>query len=286
MGAARGPVPEGAPDVRGAPGASGAPGSASPEPLLVACALGIERLALRGAAQRAGAAVTLLRTGMGPQAAGAAVAAALRGEPVPGRTAVVATGFCAGLVPGMHPGDLVVADATRAAPDTSGASNGPDSSGGSTACTGTAALAAALEGLGTVHTGLLAGSGHVVRGAAREELRAATGAVAVDMESAATLAAASAVPAGPGGPGRGRPGGPAASRASPASLAPAESVAPVAPAPAGARPLAAVRVVVDAPGHELVRIGTLRGGISAFRVLHGVLPAFLEWHRSLLLPWR
>ncbi|MGW7516571.1 phosphorylase family protein [Streptomyces sp. NPDC054796] len=291
MGAARGPVPEGAPDVRGAPGASGTPGAASPDPLLVACALGIERLALRGAAQRAGAAVTLLRTGMGPQAAGAAVAAALRGEPVPGRTAVVATGFCAGLVPGMHPGDLVVADGTLDAPDTS---EGPDSAG-STACTGTAALAAALEGLGAVHTGLLAGSGHVVRGAAREELRAATGAVAVDMESAATLAAASAAsaasavqagPGGPGAPGRGRPGGPAASRASPASSAPAEHIAPVAPAPAGARPLAAVRVVVDAPGHELVRIGTLRGGISAFRVLHGVLPAFLEWHRSLLLPWR
>ena len=48
----------------------------------------------------------------------------------------------------------------------------------------------------------------------------------------------------------------------------------------------AVRVVVDAPEQELVRIGTVRGGISAFRVLRAVLPAFFEWHRSLLLPRR
>ncbi|MGQ4412354.1 1-hydroxy-2-methyl-2-butenyl 4-diphosphate reductase, partial [[Kitasatospora] papulosa] len=89
-------------------------------------------------------------------------------------------------------------------------------------------------------------SGHVVRGAERAGLRAA-GAVAVDMESAATLR--TAVRTGP-------------------------------------RPVAAVRVVVDAPEHELVRIGTVRGGISAFRVLRAVLPAFHEWHRSLLLPRR
>ena len=38
----------------------------------------------------------------------------------------------------------------------------------------------------TVHTGPLTGSDHVVRGHERAELRA-TGAIAVDMESAATL---------------------------------------------------------------------------------------------------
>ncbi|EFG10310.1 Lipoprotein, partial [Streptomyces clavuligerus] len=74
-----------------------------------------------------------------------------------------------------------------------------------------------------------------------------TGALAVDMESAAVLRAALA---------------------------------------AGARPVAAVRVVVDAPGHELIRPGTVRGGVSAFRVLRAVLPAFHEWHRSLPLPRR
>ncbi|MCZ9341098.1 1-hydroxy-2-methyl-2-butenyl 4-diphosphate reductase, partial [Streptomyces sp. TRM76130] len=89
-------------------------------------------------------------------------------------------------------------------------------------------------------------SDHVVRGAERAEL-GATGAIAVDMESAATLLSAVRT---------------------------------------AARPVAAVRVVVDAPEHELVRIGTVRGGISAVRVLRSVLPAFYEWHRSLLLPRR
>jgi nucleoside phosphorylase len=98
----------------------------------------------------------------------------------------------------------------------------------------------------TVHTGPLTGSDHVIRGHERSELLA-TGAIAVDMESAATLLSAVRT---------------------------------------GERPVAAVRVVVDAPEHELVRIGTVRGGISAFRVLRSVLPAFFEWHRSLLLPRR
>ncbi|NLU70658.1 1-hydroxy-2-methyl-2-butenyl 4-diphosphate reductase, partial [Streptomyces sp. HNM0574] len=177
----------------------------------------------------------VLRTGMGPQAARAALAGALREEPGHGATAVLATGFCAGLAPGMHPGDLVVATDTR-------------DGDRRTACTGSEVLAEALAGFGTVHTGTLAGSGHVVRGAERAALRESTGAVAVDMESAATLGAAVAA--------------------------------------AGERPVAAVRVVVDAPGHELIRIGTLRGGISAFIMLRRVMPAFVEWHRSLLLPWR
>ncbi|MFE7122312.1 1-hydroxy-2-methyl-2-butenyl 4-diphosphate reductase, partial [Streptomyces sp. NPDC057654] len=106
-------------------------------------------------------------------------------------------------------------------------------------------LARAVPGR-TIHTGPLVGSDHVVRGAERAALHTA-GAIAVDMESAATLRAATR---------------------------------------AGPRPVAAVRVIVDAPEHELVRIGTLRGGISAFRVLRTVLPAFYEWHRSLLLPRR
>ncbi|MFB7371213.1 1-hydroxy-2-methyl-2-butenyl 4-diphosphate reductase [Streptomyces sp. NPDC056222] len=213
-----------------------APSSATSPPLLIACALGIEQLALRSG-ERGGAPgpFTVVRTGMGPDRARRAVSRALDREPW--RDAVViASGFCAGLAPGMHPGDLIVADETR----------GPD---GTTACTGAdllvKALTRALPGR-AVHTGPLTGSGHVVRGHERAELRA-TGAIAVDMESAATLGTALA---------------------------------------AGPRPVAAVRVVVDAPEHELVRIGTVRGGISAFRVLRAVLPAFFEWHRSLLLPRR
>ncbi|MEV7085061.1 1-hydroxy-2-methyl-2-butenyl 4-diphosphate reductase [Streptomyces sp. NPDC093085] len=213
-------------------GPSLAPGT----PLLIACALGIERLALRGAGRGATAGpVTVLRTGMGPRNAERAVDRAL-GEPRYRDAAVVAAGFCAGLTPGMGPGDLIVADETRDAE-------------GATPCAGTdrlvAALTRALPGR-TVHTGPLTASGHVVRGQERAALRA-TGALAVDMESATTLRRALA---------------------------------------AGPRPVAAVRVVVDAPEHELVRIGTVRGGISAFRVLRAVLPAFHEWHRSVLLPRR
>ncbi|EST35343.1 hypothetical protein [Streptomyces roseochromogenus] len=205
-------------------------------PLLIACALGIEHLALR-TGDRGGAdgPVSFLRTGMGPRAAERSVTRQLSG-PALADAAVLATGFCAGLAPGMHPGDLVVAEETR-------------DPRGTVACVGTELLVKELVRLlpgRTVHTGPLTGSDHVVRGPERSQLLA-TGALAVDMESAATLLAAV----------RG-----------------------------GERPVAAVRVVVDAPEHELVRIGTVRGGISAFRVLRSVLPAFYEWHRSLLLPRR
>jgi nucleoside phosphorylase len=206
-------------------------------PLLIACALGIERFALRTGGDRGGAdgPVTVLRTGMGPGAAERAVTRALAAPALSG-AAVLATGFCAGLAPGMHPGDLVVADETW-------------DPRGITPCVGTdllvKELVRALPGR-TVHLGPLTGSDHIVRGQERSELLA-TGAIAVDMESAATLHSA---------------------------------------VRAGTRPVAAVRVVVDAPEHELVRIGTVRGGISAFRVLRAVLPAFFEWHRSLLLPRR
>ncbi|MFG2292667.1 1-hydroxy-2-methyl-2-butenyl 4-diphosphate reductase [Streptomyces sp. NPDC048603] len=236
-----------------AAGAAAAPDGAAAPPgaLIVACALGIERLAL-GRADRPGAPdpLAVIRTGMGPRAAERAVGAALAAPGMDG-AALVATGFCAGLVPGMHPGDLVVATETR-------------DPRGTVLCDGTALLAETLARLlpgRTVHTGPLTGADHVVRGNERAELRAATGAVAVDMESAATLWAAARLrtPAGEHAAG---------------------------PGPAGRPPVAAVRVIVDAPEHELVRIGTVRGGISAFRVLRAVLPAFFDWHRSLLLPRR
>ncbi|MFD7164454.1 phosphorylase family protein [Streptomyces violascens] len=211
------------------------PQAPQPVPLVIACALTIERFALRGARGGSAGPVTVLRSGMGPRAAERAVVRTLDGDRMRD-AAVIASGFCAGLVPGMHPGDLVVAEETH-------------DPRGTTPCTDievlAKALAEALPGR-TVHTGPLTGSDHVVRGPERADLRA-TGAIAVDMESAATLWSAQQ---------------------------------------AGPRPVAAVRVVVDAPEHELVRIGTVRGGISAFRVLRAVLPAFFEWHRSLLLPRR
>ncbi|MFI6011063.1 1-hydroxy-2-methyl-2-butenyl 4-diphosphate reductase [Streptomyces sp. NPDC051243] len=208
----------------------------APAPLLIACALGIEQLALRtGERGGAGGPVTVLRTGMGPRAAERSVTRMLA-DPALGGAAVLATGFCAGLAPGMHPGDLVVAEETR-------------DPAGTVPCAGTDLLVKELVRTvpgRTVHTGPLTGSDHVIRGQERSDLLS-TGAIAVDMESAATLLSAVRT---------------------------------------GERPVAAVRVVVDAPEHELVRIGTLRGGISAFRVLRSVLPAFYEWHRSLLLPRR
>ncbi|MEV5935990.1 1-hydroxy-2-methyl-2-butenyl 4-diphosphate reductase [Streptomyces sp. NPDC052079] len=208
----------------------------APAPLLIACALGIEQFALRRRERGSpGGPVTVLRTGMGPAAAERSVTRVLAGPALSG-AAVLATGFCAGLAPGMHPGDLVVAEETR-------------DPRGSVPCVGTARLVKELVRIlpgRTVHTGALTGSDHVVRGQERSDLLA-TGAIAADMESAATLLSA---------------------------------------VRAGERPVAAVRVVVDAPEHELVRIGTVRGGISAFRVLRLVLPAFYEWHRSLLLPRR
>lgn len=194
-------------------------------PLLVVCALRIERIALRrGASRNAAGKVTVLRTGMGPTAADRAVREALHKPELHG-SAVLTTGFCAGLAPGMRPGDVVVAE------------DGHESE----------ALAAALKAAGhTVHTGPLAESDHVVRGAERAAL-AATGAIAVDMESAAMRRAALAE---------------------------------------GARHIAAARVVVDTPEYELVRVGTLRTGIIAFRVLKDLVPAFLDWHRTTVLPWR
>lgn len=193
-------------------------------PLLVVCALRIERFALRraSAGKKAAHPVTVLRTGMGPAAAEAAVHTALE-DPALRDAAVLTTGFCAGLAPGMRPGDVVVS------------SDGHESE----------ALAAALKAAGhTVHTGPLAESDHVVRGAERTAL-AATGAIAVDMESAAMRRAAQAQ---------------------------------------GARHIAAARVVVDTPEYELVRVGTLRTGIIAFRVLRDLVPAFLEWHRTTAAP--
>ncbi|MEO3765492.1 1-hydroxy-2-methyl-2-butenyl 4-diphosphate reductase [Streptomyces sp. B8F3] len=216
----------------------------APAPLLVVCALGIERRALasgtgpaEGAAGDAGP-VAVLRTGMGPERAERAVARRLAEEPYHAAP-VIAAGFCAGLLPDMRPGDVVVAGAVRA--DGEGAET--------TGCPDNGPLLDALALLDArVHTGLLLGTDHVVRGAAGRTRLRERGAVAVDMESAATLRTAVAT--------------------------------------SGTRPVAAVRVVVDAPEHELVRFGTLRGGIAAYRVLSSVLPAFFEWHRHVMIPRR
>jgi hypothetical protein len=45
-------------------------------------------------------------------------------------------------------------------------------------------------------------------------------------------------------------------------------------------PVAAVRVVVDTPEHELLRPATLPAGLRAFRTLRATVPALLGWHRA------
>ncbi|GAA1947288.1 1-hydroxy-2-methyl-2-butenyl 4-diphosphate reductase [Kitasatospora viridis] len=60
-----------------------------------------------------------------------------------------------------------------------------------------------------------------------------------------------------------------------------ESAAVLERLPAGL-PVAAVRVVVDTPEHELLRPGTLPGGLRAFRALRALVPALADWHRAVL----
>lgn len=241
-----------------------------PAPLLLVCALGIERRALRGGMRRhprtsatrtvtgpqpgtppgsdpcpAGGATTphtptpvrVLRTGMGPRSASRVVTANLHDDGTP----VLVTGFCAGLTPGTRPGDLVVATrvSTASARDRADA---PADTGLTIPETTTTTLTEALRARGlTVHTGPLTTTDHLVRRRERATLHAA-GAIAADMETAAALHAALS---------------------------------------AGDRPIAAVRVVVDTPEDELLHPRTLRTGLTAFGSLRAAVPAFLHWHTTL-----
>jgi hypothetical protein len=60
-----------------------------------------------------------------------------------------------------------------------------------------------------------------------------------------------------------------------------ETAAALRRVPAGL-PVAAVRVVVDTPDHELLRPGTLVGGARAWRALRRAAPVFAVWHRELV----
>ncbi|MEZ0095654.1 1-hydroxy-2-methyl-2-butenyl 4-diphosphate reductase [Streptacidiphilus sp. EB129] len=151
-------------------------GATAAAPLLLACALGAERFALRAGAGSA----RLVCTGMGKDRARRAVSSALaQGERVPG--ALLFAGFGAAVGPGIRPGDAFVATEVR------------DAESGPAVLPDTAALVAALRGSGlTVHTGPLFTADRVVRGDRRAELHA-EGVLAVDMETSAALRA---LPAG------------------------------------------------------------------------------------------
>ncbi|MFJ1757103.1 1-hydroxy-2-methyl-2-butenyl 4-diphosphate reductase [Kitasatospora sp. NPDC088134] len=199
-------------------------------PLLVLCALGPEAWALRGGdwSGAAGGPPVLARTGMGRRAAGRKAGALLDAG---GYGALLVAGFGAALGPGVRPGEVIVADRVT------------DPEGGAYPLATATALATALEEAGLrVHLGTHRTVDRVVRGPARARLHR-EGALAVDMEAAAVLAARAAH-------------------------------APDLPA-------AVLRVVVDTPAHELLRPGTLPAGVRAWRTLRTAVPALTAWHRRL-----
>ncbi|WP_063830748.1 hypothetical protein [Kitasatospora phosalacinea] len=198
-------------------------------PLLVLCALGPEAWALRGGdwSGAAGGPPVLARTGMGRRAAGRKAAALLDAG---GYGALLVAGFGAALGPGVRPGEVIVADRVT------------DAEGGDHPLASAVALATALEEAGLrAHLGTHRTADHVVRGAERARLHAG-GALAVDMEAAAVLAARAAY--------------------------------------APALPAAVLRVVVDTPERELIRPGTLPAGVRAWRALRAAVPALTAWHRQ------
>ncbi|MER7703044.1 1-hydroxy-2-methyl-2-butenyl 4-diphosphate reductase [Kitasatospora sp. NPDC097605] len=198
-------------------------------PLLVLCALGPEVWALRGGDWRGGAGgpPVVVRTGVGRRRASLAVRRLLTAAPG-GYGAVVVAGFGAAVAPGIAPGEVIVADGVR------------DAEGNHYAVDSGPALTRALTVRGlTAHTGVHHTADHVVRGLERRALHL-QGALAVDMEAAAVLAALREL----------RPDLPAA----------------------------VLRVVVDTPERELLRPGTLPAGVRAWRTLRSTVPALVDWH--------
>ncbi len=133
------------------------------EGLVLAVPLRLEAHALRRGAPGA----TIVRTGIGRRRARGAAG---RIGHVPGNVVAV-TGFAGALSPELEPGDVVVATEVRGA-------------GEPVECAATELVASMLRRAGLrVHTGPIVSAPRVVFGAERERL-AATGALAVDMESA------------------------------------------------------------------------------------------------------
>ena len=149
------------------------PDGAREAQLLVFVPLAVEAAALRGALDGG----RMVRTGMGPRRA---VLAAGANRDIPARAVAVA-GLCGALDPDLRPGDVVVATEVRA-PDGKiySCSSGP--------------LAGAIRRIGlTPHLGPIVSRPRLASGPERHAL-AATGAIAVDMESAWLAPAASGRP--------------------------------------------------------------------------------------------
>jgi adenosylhomocysteine nucleosidase len=132
------------------------------------------------------AAVTLVRCGIGPERARASAERALRDRPV---GLAVSSGYAAALGPAAI-GDLVIGTTVRAVGDEPGT---PDSATYSCSVESTDALRRAADAVGVaVHQGPFVSVSRVLcRAAEKTALGRATGAIAVDMESAALAAVAS-----------------------------------------------------------------------------------------------
>ncbi|KPM56843.1 4-hydroxy-3-methylbut-2-enyl diphosphate reductase [Frankia sp. R43] len=158
--------------VAGAAGAKGSPVQPAPraQRLVVAAALRLEAFAISRADLPEG--TTIVRTGMGPDRAHRANRVVREARP----DALAIVGLAGGLTDETRPGDVVVASELRLADGTVVAT-----------CPTAPLLAGELRRGGLrVHVGPMVSVEKVATGAARTEL-AATGAIAVDMESA-TLA--------------------------------------------------------------------------------------------------
>jgi len=144
--------------------------------LVVLAPMSIEARAIRSALPG----VEVLQTGMGPDRA-SRTAKGMQSKadgPADRARAVAVAGFCGALDPTLQPGDVVVASEVRGAD-------------GTTACPSAGILVAALGRLGIIaRLGPVVSVDHVVSGRERARLRAETGAIAVDMESAWLAAAA------------------------------------------------------------------------------------------------
>lgn len=176
--------------------------------------------------RRGGASGALvIRTGMGP-ARSAAAAAGLH-QRLGDTRAVAVMGLAGDLAGRLTPGTVVVADSVRG-PDGTVVASLP----------GAGVLAGALGRAGfSVQVGPVTSADHLVRGEERTALALASGAVAVDMETAALLAEAAR----------------------------------------WERPSAVVRVISDSVEQELLSPQGLRGVATACRTLRQLTPVVVAW---------
>ncbi len=235
------------------------PASAGPR-LVVLTPLGIEATAVRRSAPGA----RVLVTGMGPRRVGAWRGLHPRG--LGGAGAVAVMGFGGAVQDGLRPGDLVVATEVRC----------PDGTVTPLPCAPLVAGALRRAGL-VAHLGPIASRRHLVRGAERRRL-AATGALAVDMESGWLVPGLTSTGQPPGeGTGHTGPGGagePDGAAGLPGGADRARGLGPL--------PVAVVRAIVDTPSTGLSSPATLVGGLRAYRSLARAAAALGPWAEATL----